>query len=295
MPKEEMAKSFLVAAPQFREGVARLGHPAWPLVRLAVLLYLTGPFDTVEELVDELCGPLDLDGVSYPDPARALREYMPAMRHIEFLMHPAKAHPPASRILAEDGSPLDEFEGALAAIQQEVLEKELSTINSLLCAPCNCTICCTGPAPGSSKAFFEIPLLEEETRFLGLPVIDHPEARSKTSETDPPLLRGGRPFYEMGPVIIRWSGGPSLILPQGARCPALDENGRCGIYGERPRTCRMPQIFPYVTEPAGRSSFIRRGAILSVWDCPYVRALRDVIATYSERNGLAAVFRENKV
>ena len=96
-----------------------------------------------------------------------------------------------------------------------------------------------------------------------------------------------------------------MILPKDTQCPTLDiSTGCCRIYPHRPEVCRRPQIFSYVLEHApdldieydGRvlPTYIKQNKLLAVWDCPYVKILKDEIAQYAEICGLEPIFRENK-
>jgi len=290
--RPERAPEAVLSHPSWKEGVRTLQNPAWPLLRLSAILFLTGPFDSLEDLARELPSPIDLDGVTYQDPTKTVLEHLDCIERLsEIKTGRPGAGPPM--ILSETGDLLDPMETALALIHQETLERELERANSLLCAPCGCALCCTGPSPGSHKLFFEIPLAGAECALFPLTVIDTPKSRVLTSGDEPPLIFSGRPFYEGEPGIYRWSNGPSLILPVGTCCPSLEETGRCRIYSARPRVCRLPQIFSVVVERDGER-LAKRNRLLAVWDCPYVRALTDEIETYARRNGLAVVYRENK-
>ena len=59
------------------------------------------------------------------------------------------------------------FEAVDGWIGQAVLRRELEEINSLLCGPCRCNLCCVGPEADMRQSFFEIPLspAEIETRY----------------------------------------------------------------------------------------------------------------------------------
>jgi len=256
------------------------------LVRLLNLLYLTGPFGTIEELLTQLSEPVETAGLRYPDPRAVLNPLLPQLRELERLKNNDLS---AREICDEEGSPLSPLEALELWVSQAVLTRELEALNSLLCAPCRCTLCCTGPSPEMRQEFFEIPLTAPETRLFPLPVIE-PLA--------PPPMQ-----TQQGPAIYHWRSGWSLILPKASTCPQLATDGRCRIYRERPQVCRRPQIFAYVIEKIndgerGRettlSRFRRRNNLLAVWDCPYVRALQEEIARFAELSGLEPVFRSNK-
>jgi Fe-S-cluster containining protein len=86
-----------------------------------------------------------------------------------------------------------------------------------------------------------------------------------------------------------------MILPRNTSCPALEDNGRCRVYADRPRVCRKPQLFCYIVEPAEEPLQYRlRSSLLAVSDCPYVRELKDEIAAYAAANELELVIRGNK-
>jgi Fe-S-cluster containining protein len=283
-------------------GRARLANPALPLVRLLQLLYLTGPFEMVAAVLEELPAPLDTGNVIYPRPGALLRPYLPDLRQFERLKHPQAA---VCSIHDEEGKLLDAFTATELWVSQQVLNRELEQINSLLCGPCGCTLCCTGPAATMHQDFFEIPLAPEEIDLFALPRTDSEDSHRQTASSEPPLEVAGRPFYENGPGLYHWQTGWSLILPQGSACPQLEPStGRCRTYRQRPDVCRRPQIFAYALErwPDGDTSsegewlpaFIARRKLLAIWDCPYVRELKDEIARYAELSGLEPVFRSNK-
>ena len=190
---------------------------------------------------------------------------------------------------------------------------ELEKINSLLCGPCMCVLCCVGPDYGVAadagrvmrQDFFEIPLTAKETALFELPKMDNEGTRARTSNTEPPLQVNGRPFYEQGPAIYNWQNGWSMVLPPHSVCPKLDGQRRCCcIYPQRPRVCRRPQLFPYlIQKSAARSNgntrgpafvYITRHKLLAVWDCPFVRNFKKEIAAYAAACKLEPVFMENK-
>ena len=279
-----------------------MDYPPHALVRLVQLLYLTGPFETVAAVLQEFKEPVETEGATYEHPDLLLRPYLPLLAEFERLKH---SLPPSWAVYGENGEVVDPFEGLELWVTQQALAAELETINSLLCDPCGCTLCCTGPEPGMSQEFFEIPLTEAETRLFSLPVTDSAASRRSTALSEPPLAVEGQPFYARGPGLFHWRNGWGLVLPKNAACPQLEaENDRCRIYPQRPRVCRRPQIFAYILERwpeknGGAEGEIRpayraRRKLLAIWDCPYVRALKAEIAAYAEMSGVEPVFRENK-
>ncbi|HIJ77785.1 MAG: YkgJ family cysteine cluster protein [Desulfobulbaceae bacterium] len=292
----------LTANTKFQEGLHLLKHPLLPLVRIVQLLYLTGPFERVAPILDELIEPIETATATYDKPGELLRPFLPELEMMEPLKHPA---PPTYRILAENLEELDQFEAMELMICQQVITKELEQINSLLCGTCGCTLCCVGPTADMGHDFFEIPLSAPETALFALARIDNDDSRKLTANSEKVLQVNDTPFYQNQPALYHWQQGWSLILPKKSRCPNLDAaSGGCMIYPQRPGVCRKPQIFPYALERAAEhdrieddhdlAAYIGRGKLLAVWDCPYVRELKDEIATYAELCGLEPVFKENK-
>ncbi|MBU0910052.1 MAG: YkgJ family cysteine cluster protein [Proteobacteria bacterium] len=283
-------------------GIARLANPVLPLARLAGMLYLTGPFATLEDLLAELNEPVETAGISYEQPAALLRPYLDAMRPFERLKHPQQ---PSRLIVDANLQPAEQFTALDSWITQNILTQELEKINSLLCGPCGCTLCCTGPSTEQEQEFFEIPLTGSETDHFDLPRQDDEKTRAAAPDDEPPLVVNGAPFYANPAALYGWRKGWSMILPCRSRCPNLDaDSGGCRIYPDRPDVCRRPQIFPYMLEqePAldmeyeGRTlpAFVIRAKILAIWDCPYVQQFQDEIVRYAELCGLEPIFKQNK-
>jgi len=270
----------------------RLATPVLPLVRLLAMLFLATPEDDPRGLCAALTEPIDTGEVTYPDPAAALAPHLDILADLALLKNDA---PLPVTIADANGKPVDRLEAVDCWIAHRVLVRELETINSRLCAPCRCDLCCTGPT--GEHLFFEIPLRADEiVLFDALELIDNPASRSTTAYDEPSLTVAGRPFYDHGPCVVRWRTGSSMILPRNTRCPHLTD-GRCAIYADRPEVCRRPQIFSYLLEPnstANPTTFTVRRTLLAVWDCPYVRQLKEEIAEYGRRCGLEVVFRANK-
>lgn len=276
-------------------GQELLRRPLLPLASMVHCLYLTGDFATPAEVIDQLPPDIETHHAFYPDGALDLRPYAE-------LFAPLAAYkagqPPVARIVDTEGQPLDALTAAAALADQQVLTRELERINSLLCAPCACTLCCVGPDAIMHQAYFEIPLAEAEVERFAIERIDNAASRAHRADADNPLLIDDRSFYERKePILIHWQHGWSLILPRGASCPNLAPDGRCRIYLDRPEVCRRPQIFPYVLEPLPDNNgpgWRTRRSLLAVLDCPYVRLLQDEIAAFAAASELDLVFRHNK-
>jgi Fe-S-cluster containining protein len=286
----------------FIKGAGMLERPVWPLANLFLMLYLTGPYDTPEALAADLPETIDAGGCEYENPARILSfvsellfPVASMLRDREYGDDYAKVvQERLGRILNPDGTPPDFFDGLSALCQHDIISRELEEINSLLCGPCGCDICCVGPVDNAVHDFFEIPLNDDETALFDIAVIDSDASRSALSADEPPLvLQHGAPFYRSEtPLLIHWKDGWSLVMTRMSSCPHLCDEG-CMIYPKRPSVCRKPQIFSFVLEEEN-GTYIIRNALLAVWDCPYVRHLKDVIARYATLNDLELFFRENK-
>jgi len=299
-----------IQSDQTKEGLRLLKHPVLPLFRMVQFLFLTGTFDRVEEIVEQLVEPIETNAATYDDPVAFLTPFLPVMEGIETLKKEEGQAIPL--IVDEHDKPVNRFTAIESWMGQQILTMELEKINSLLCGPCDCVLCCVGPdyetASGAGRQmeqeFFEIPLIEAETALFELPRLDNEQTRSVTANSEPPLQSADRPFYEQGPAIYNWQNGWTMILPRKSRCPQLDgQKHTCRIYQQRPAVCRRPQIFPYLLEKsnadangnqANAAVHVARNKLLAVWDCPYVREFKQEIAAYAEACRLEPVFMENK-
>ena len=297
------------------KGRRYLEHPILPLVEMVQFLYLTGTFETIAKVLEEMNENIEIKGSVYENPRQLLAPYVEILEDFEVVKGQRKLPYTFPFIVNEKQEPQAKLKALELWIKQRVLTRELESLNSVLCEPCGCVLCCTGPdsefdkAAGHKKAmqqeFFEIPLRQQEVGLFGLEKIDTDESRSLTAQSAAALELDGTPFYRHGMALYHWQNGWSLILPRGSVCPQLATGTkRCRIYGKRPEVCRRPQIFPYIVEElaekAKRSDgtlipvYMAREKILAVWDCPYVREYYDEIVAYAERSGLEPVFRKSK-
>ncbi len=284
--------------PLFATGAAMLANPILPLARIVQMLYITGPFERIAPILDEFNEPVEMAASIYPDPKALLLPYLEDLQLFEQLKYPGQENP---LIFDETLAPLDRLESLELLVTQRILARELEKINSLLCGPCGCTLCCLGPSGEMGQVFFEIPLHEQETTLFSIPRIDTEESRQAGPYAEPPLLVEGVPFFQAPPALYHWRKSWSLILPKGGACPNLERtSGGCTIYPDRPDTCRRPQIFPYALErrpehgTAERPAYIARRKLLAVWDCPYVQELREEIGVYAQLCSLTPIFKRNK-
>lgn len=298
------------------EGFARLKYPVLPLVNMVEFLYLTGPLKKIPEVLERLTKPVELEGVSYENPQELLKPHEVYLQEFEVIKGEKKLSGPLPFIVDEKQKPVAKRQALELWIKQQILSRELEEINSILCGPCGCVLCCTGPNSrfdalsgfkGKMKQeFFEIPLEESEVDLFDLARIETEESRKLTAHSDPPLQLDGAPFYKHEMALYHWGSGWSLILPEGSICPQLEQDTkRCMVYEKRPDVCRKPQIFPYILEKtadtAKRSDgvlipvYMARNKILAVWDCPYVRKYQDAIGGYAEMSGLEPIFKKSKL
>ena len=277
----------------FQAGLALLGQPALPLVSMVQFLYLTGPFATVAEVVDEMPEPIETGYALYEHPRDLLRSHL---AHLTLLENLKTGEEIQEQVVDESGELLDSMSAVTALVSQRIMEDELEPINSALCGPCGCTLCCIGPDSAMSQEFFEIPLQDEEADLFSTDRHDNPDSRSCRAMDDEVLQLDGAPFYKRpAPELFHWQNGWSLILPRESSCPGLEESGRCRVYSARPQVCRKPQIFSYVLEETGQPDQYRlRSSLLAVIDCPYVQVLQDEIAAYAAACELELVLKGNK-
>lgn len=287
----------MVHKEALQQGAALLARPVLPLVQMVEFFLLTGDFTDVNEVIDQMPADITTDWATYTDPAVALRPYADLLQP---LLAVKNGEPPAQlalEVVNGHGGVLDPWTAATVLVAQQVLTRELEKINSLLCAPCGCTLCCVGPTTGMYQSFFEIPLAEDEVDRFALTCVDTKDSRTLASNDEPSLVVDGRSFDERpDPLLIHWKSGWSLILPRASRCPHLDASGRCLTYTTRPSVCRRPQIFAYMVEKVTSPppQYRVRQSLLAVVDCPYVQELREEISAYAAACELNMIFRENK-
>jgi len=299
----------------FEPGLYRLKKPVLPLVNMVQFLYLTGPFATIAEVLSRLTKAVELEGVLYENPQQLLKEYEGFLGEFEVIKGKKKLSVGLPFIIDEKDEPVAKRQALELWIKQQIVSQELETVNSLLCGPCGCVLCCTGPNSEFDEAsgfkgrmkqeFFEIPLAESEIVLFDLKRVDTADSRTMTAHSDPPLHLDQAPFYKHETALYHWENGWSLILPEGSACSRLAaDTKRCLIYAKRPEVCRKPQIFAYVLEKtpdtATRSDgvlipvYMARNKVLAVWDCPYVRRFQDEIGAYAQLGGMEPIFKKSK-
>ncbi|WP_339134852.1 MAG: YkgJ family cysteine cluster protein [Candidatus Electrothrix sp. GW3-4] len=291
-----------------QDGMALLKQPVLPLVSMVQFMYqLSGPGAKVEDIIAEMTGPIETPYTVYPEPDKLLRRYLDQLQLLETVGTDNQPEELNAEVVDASGQPVDAVSACTVLINQRILEAELEEINSCLCAPCHCRLCCVGPEKAMAQEFFEIPLQDAETKLFSLPRHDTSESRSTsaldTASDDAVLQIEGRPFYQGAdqcgnPELVHWRNGWSMILPKDASCPALEQNGRCTVYSQRPLVCRRPQIFSYILEalePLKQSrKYMVRNSLLAVIDCPYVQFLQEEIVAYAAACELECILKANK-
>lgn len=285
----------MVEKEALHAGLTLLRQPVLPLVGMVQFVYLTGDFASVEEVIAQMPDDIETRYTRYQDAPALLVPYADLLQPLVAL----KAGEPSNdRVVDAEGRAVDAMTATGALVAQRILTRELERINSLLCAPCGCTLCCVGPDAEMQQAYFEIPLQPGENELFSLARIDSEASRAQRVDDETPLQVDGRDFFDRpDPALVHWQTGWSLILPTATRCPHLEGSGRCCIYRDRPQVCRRPQIFPYMVEPAevqGQAVWRLRQTLLAVTDCPYVQLLQDDIAAYAAACELEMMFRRNK-
>ena len=296
-------------------GLDLLRQPVLPLVNMVEYLYLTGPFKKIDEVLNRVTKPVELEGVQFENPRQMLKPYKAVLQEFEVVKGEKKLAANLPFIVDEKQKPLARRQALELWVKQQILAQELEKINSILCGPCGCVLCCTGPNSefdsfsgfkGKMKQeFFEIPLEDSEVDIFALPRIDTVDSGKLTAQSNPPLQLDKMPFYKHEIALYHWQNGWSLILPEGSICPKLlADTKKCMVYEKRPEVCRKPQMFSYVLEKtsdtAKRSDgelipvYMARNKVLAVWDCPYVRRYQDEIGAYVEMSGMEPVFKKSK-
>ncbi|MBW2328613.1 MAG: YkgJ family cysteine cluster protein [Deltaproteobacteria bacterium] len=282
-----------VGKEDFQKGIALFGQPVLPLVSMVQFLYLTGSFTRVEEVIDEMPEPIETGYALYENPRALLRSHLEHLRMLEGLKSNEEIE---LDVVNESDEPVDDMTALASLVSQRIMEDELEVINSVLCGPCGCTLCCTGPSRTMNQEFFEIPLKAEEKDLFPVTRHDSVDSRRRRALDDEVLQVDGTPFYQLpDPGLFCWQNGWSLILPRESSCPGLEENGRCRVYLTRPQVCRRPQIFSYILEKTDQPDQYRlRSSLLAITDCPYVQVLQEEIAAYAAACELELVLKGNK-
>ena len=286
-----------MSEPNHEAGLLRLRHPVRPLLFIVEFIFHTGAFSSVEEVLTLLPNTIETDSATYSKVQRYLQPYLPELEQLT--AQKTAENTPYPKIFAANGETLDRAAACSALLTQQILEKELEQINSLLCGTHHCTLCCTGPDADMRQHYFEIPLKLQEEALFSAPALGKIR-REGCGQVPLETIANSLDDSCREAVLINHQQGTSLILPRHSNCPALDTTGRCRIYGKRPFVCRKPQIFPYLLEEEPQTtendgpSFRLRNTLLAVMDCPYVQQLQDEIALYAAASELELVFRRNK-
>lgn len=280
---------------EWQAGLQHLKTPLWPLTKLCILLYLTSPYQTWEELLQALPQELSVDNTIYKAPASKLTPLHLNTQWLGLLKN-GKNSTELPTVVNERNDILDMFSTVLCLIKQHVMQMELETVNSLFCSSMKCSLCYEGPKSNAIQEFFEIPLQPKELSLFTLKIVETPFQGGFDPYSTDTFQIDGKPFYLLPPAIYHWRHGYSLILPKGAVCQHLSQNMRCNIYEKRPDVCKRPQIFAYVMEqpPNKPHIAIERNTLLAVTDCPYVRMLENELERYAVLNEVTLMLKPNK-
>ena len=288
----------MVQKENLKQGLELLKNPVLPLASMVEFFLLTGDFNTVAEIVEQLPDPIETEYTRYDQPAELLKPYFEQLETLLVVQNGVELPCP---VITENGEEVDLTTAMTALVDQNIMTIELEAINSALCGPCKCRLCCTGPDQNMEQAFFEIPLREAEVNLFGVEKIETPAAKRCNAMDEPPLQVEGVDFFaRTSSALVHWQKGWSLILPKMSSCPNLEsQTGRCTVYIDRPEVCRRPQIFPYILEPVtGEDGEViaqrLRRTLLAVIDCPYVEILEEEIAAYAAACELDLVIKRNK-
>ena len=168
----------MINRDRFAQGLQALRKPVLPLVSIVQFLYLTGDFATPQEIVAQMPVDIETGYTVYQDAASDLAPYLDLLAPFAAL----KAGKPMQQLVIDSaGNPLDPTTATSALVAQSILSRELERINSLLCAPCHCTLCCVGPDVSMSQAYFEIPLGDDEVGSFALEQVDNAGSRCTTA------------------------------------------------------------------------------------------------------------------
>jgi Fe-S-cluster containining protein len=292
-----MKPTIAIDKQQLNAGLQLMQQPVLPLISMVQFFFFTGEFTTVTEVIDEMPSPIETAYTTYRQPQELLRRHRKTLQLLESIKTQSE---PKFEVITLEGELLDAMTAASAVTLQQILTDELEEINSRLCTPCSCRLCCVGPDLSMEQNFFEIPLKDTETALFAVNQIDTDESRAHLSMDAQPLEINNSPFYQQkNPGIFHWKNGWSLILPKSANCPHLEQtDGRCRVYPDRPEVCRRPQIFPYIIEKMDskgtKPRYRLRQSLLAIVDCPYVSILREEIAAYGAACELDVIFKQNK-
>ena len=93
-------------------------------------------------------------------------------------------------VVGENADRVDDMTAISCLCLLQVLTDELEEINSLLCAPCGCDLCCTGPTSSMEQEFFEIPITDSEVELFTVERHESKDSKRRTSQEDPALAVG---------------------------------------------------------------------------------------------------------
>ena len=175
----------MVEKEALKAGLALLRQPVLPLVGIVQFLYLTGDFASVEEVIGQMPEEIETGYALYGDAATLLAPYA------DLLQPPGcsqgRAYHRTIGWLIPRGNPVDPMTATGALVAQHILVRELERINSLLCAPCGCTLCCVGPDADMARPISRSRCNREKPHFFPLERIDTSASQAHRVDDEPPL------------------------------------------------------------------------------------------------------------
>jgi hypothetical protein len=111
---------------------------------------------------------------------------------------------------------------------QRILTRELEQINSLLCGPCNCTLCCVGPEQRWPRPISRFRCNPAKSNTFSVERIDSPISRALRVDDEPSLQVGQPRFFRPSgsgadPLVGRLEpdSAPKEPVSESAGCRAL--------------------------------------------------------------------------
>ena len=148
-------------------GRRMLQTPVRPLLSILEFIYITGGFSSIKEVMDQLPDSIETATAVYDNPAKQIQPFLPELT----LFQQARTERPSVLIVDTNDQILDAQSTASFFLAQSVLEKELESINSLLCGCTNARSVAWAQAKICRMNFLKFPLARKNSytfnyRFL---------------------------------------------------------------------------------------------------------------------------------
>ena len=209
-------------SPLFATGAAMLANPTLPLVRIVQMPYITGPFKRIARFSMNSTNRWRWRPAPTLIPKRCSCPILKTCNCSSSLNIPGRR----SRWTASNR--LNFW------VAQRILARELENINSLLCGPCDCQLCCLGPSGEMGQVFLRAPCKSKKTTCSAFPGSTPKKAGKPTSMPSRSFWRKARrSFRPLRPCITGRKTGVSF--------------------------CRKAAPAPTLSEPAADARYIRTG------------------------------------